>query len=1030
MVSPPTINGITTSNDETLSMNSPREKASIKTVEDSVNSNSRVNETSEISQPKIEEKKNDTKRPDSPTSSLASTISTRRAEAILEAQQVLHSAGYAESSLDDFNLLGIVMNPFGPGSHPAVSTSYIPISSNVQQEKTESNPYDLSTLTATVDNLTNMLNGFNTAVLQTTGTNSGLPDDHIEHTLEDALAEEITSQLPSCPDKYMVDTTSLQRFFHSKTGAMAEKFVARGHEMEHFYSNQANETYDDYINEKDVNVMETIPPIYFSPYFDLTNPQTFEELLIKDPQKDPKQHYETLTSFLDAVEIRLLHQVKYKSERFFQETDNFTLLKSWIAECLDDVHILRNQLESIMKHTVSSSSNIPKLASTRSNYDSLRVVLNQVDTVLEAKRSVSGLLHANDYTTALDVIHTSKLNIQQHLKNLKCMDNVSSQLTEYETLIVEKLCTDLSQLLFDYTDSKYAYDQVRKQKQQITQIIVNLRSCDKLSQANLLYTQRLCDLIKVMFKTTVGECADEKKEQNQQPTISEAVISMTFEQFTSCLEILMEQITSVLLTSSSVETFFKEEGFDDFFTSVVDTNNKTTKSNIITPFASALDLAQKSFVELLRLRKDAHSLLSLDDIKRLWDLCMGFCSSLEKCSNVTNTGSSLGYGIKSTLLVQVKAFLERKHECDLSQLVGSLDCEKWVQVDVSAERQAALTKLCTGRALLSTSSSKTKGPTTKNTSSTTYAEVEGTQYKVVWSCLLLIEKVISNLSCAAYFQSLSTTLIPKIAELLRLFNTRTQSLVLGAGAIHSSARLKSINAKHLALVTQCLELVITLIPHVRAGLMSLLPNKNQHVLLEEIDKTQKDMMEHNERVLSKFVSIIGGIVEHGLAPKISKTNFDVTAASKDKVVLCPFMEGIAINTKKMHQVLSALLPEEHLQDVFCRIYAYIDHKIPMLYISTAEANEPTLNADNRTQKSSFGLPLTIAGKKRMLYEIEMLTTGLNKLPGVRPWDFTMTKVLERKLDIEVVEKKDDVGASKDEEDKEENSENGVKQTEV
>jgi len=362
-------------------------------------------------------------------------------------------------------------------------------------------------------------------------------------------------------------------------------------------------------------------------------------------------------------------------------------------------------------------------------------------------------------------------------------------------------------------------------------------------------------------------------------------------------------------------------------------------------------------------------------------------------------------------------------------------------VDVSNERQAALTKLCTGRALLSSSSSKTKGSTAKNTSSTTYAEVEGTQYKVVWSCLLLIEKVINNLSCAAYFQSLSTTLIPKIAELLRLFNTRTQSLVLGAGAIHSSARLKSINAKHLALVTQCLELVITLIPHVRAGLMSLLPNKNQHVLLEEIDKTQKDMMEHNERVLSKFVSIIGGIVEHGLAPKISKTNFDVTAASttKDKIVLCPFMEGIAINTKKMHQVLSVLLPEEHLQDVFCRIYAYIDHKIPMLYISTAEANEPTLSSntpENRTQQNkSFRLPNTIAGKKRMLYEIEMLTTGLNKLPGVSPWDFTMMKVLERKLDIEVKKENGDASkdvdgdASKDKDGKEENSD-AVKQAEV
>ena len=44
--------------------------------------------------------------------------------------------------------------------------------------------------------------------------------------------------------------------------------------------------------------------------------QPMQELLIQNPQKDPKQYYETHTSFLDTVEIRLLHEVKYKSEKF------------------------------------------------------------------------------------------------------------------------------------------------------------------------------------------------------------------------------------------------------------------------------------------------------------------------------------------------------------------------------------------------------------------------------------------------------------------------------------------------------------------------------------------------------------------------------------------------------------------------------------------------------------------------------------------------------------------------------------------
>ena len=89
------------------------------------------------------------------------------------------------------------------------------------------------------------------------------------------------------------------------------------------------------------------------------------------------------------------------------------------------------------------------------------------------------------------------------------------------------------------------------------------------------------------------------------------------------------------------------------------------------------------------------------------------------------------------------------------------------------------------------------------------AVVEGVHYKVVWSCLLLVEMIMTYLSSAAYFQqSLATNAVTKVVEVMRLFNARTTNLVLGAGAIHSAARLKSINAKHLSYVTQCLEVVL------------------------------------------------------------------------------------------------------------------------------------------------------------------------------------------------------------------------------
>lgn len=275
------------------------------------------------------------------------------------------------------------------------------------------------------------------------------------------------------------------------------------------------------------------------------------------------------------------------------------------------------------------------------------------------------------------------------------------------------------------------------------------------------------------------------------------------------------------------------------------------------------------------------------------------------------------------------------------------------------------------------------------------AEVEGVEYKVVWSCLLLVEMTMTNLSAAGHFKILATNAVTKVAELLRLFNTRTTSLVLGAGAIHSAARLKSINAKHLSMVIQCLGMMTALLPHIRAALMSQLPHK-QHALLNDLDKIKKDYVDHSEKVLNKFVTIIGGIVEHGLAPRIAGTDFDARAkelsSETDEISCCVFLDGVSTNTKKMHQVLNAMLPPDHLQDVFSRIFAYVDQKVPTLIIAACTTSQKPNGSP------SFRLPSSDDGKRRLILEVESMTEKLNGLKGVLPWDFTCTNVLERKLD--------------------------------
>ena len=398
------------------------------------------------------------------------------------------------------------------------------------------------------------------------------------------------------------------------------------------------------------------------------------------------------------------------------------------------------------------------------------------------------------------------------------------------------------------------------------------------------------------------------------------------------------------------------------------------------------------------------------------------------------------------MLAQAKAFIERKHETHLKTLVSTLDAEKWNQCDVTAMRQSGIDRLCSGRAVMAAVAENTSTtPNSDNTSGTIQqAKVDNQQYvrersehisvtskmrersehaaqtaplktrfangkssgpevhaigvcvwrsftltharfarryRICWSALLLVQMLMEDLAAAVHFQSLSTDMVSKISELLRLFNSRTTQLVLGAGAIHSAAGLKSINAKHLALVSQCLAFVTTLLPHVRAALMAQLPRK-QHALLNDVDKIKHDLMEHDEKILSKFVSIVGSIVENGLAPAISSVDYDREVGAAVK--LSPFVDGVIKNVSKLHQVLASLLPPDQLLDIFSRIFNYLGIKVVELYLSCAEASNV-----------AFRLPSSVGGKERMKGEVKEMCAVLGALEGT---DKTKLEGLEERFE--------------------------------
>ena len=145
---------------------------------------------------------------------------------------------------------------------------------------------------------------------------------------------------------------------------------------------------------------------------------------------------------------------------------------------------------------------------------------------------------------------------------------------------------------------------------------------------------------------------------------------MTYPAFYNCLQLLIEEIQNILMTAHRVDEFCESENIfgDD------GQEQRWTKQAVV----QGSELATRSIAELLRLRREAHSVISLTEMKQLWDTCISFTTKMEGYSNDIRAVS-----LRSTLVGQAKAFLDRAHESNMSALVAALDSERWSQCEVS-----------------------------------------------------------------------------------------------------------------------------------------------------------------------------------------------------------------------------------------------------------------------------------------------------------------------------------------------------------
>jgi len=187
--------------------------------------------------------------------------------------------------------------------------------------------------------------------------------------------------------------------------------------------------------------------------------------------------------------------------------------------------------------------------------------------------------------------------------------------------------------------------------------------------------------------------------------------------------------------------------------------------------------------------------------------------------------------------------------------------------------------------------------------------VQGQHYRVPMSLLQLLKELGEYMNCADHLPALSTDLLQRIIEILGHYNQRTCQLVLGAGAMHL-AGLKSITARHLVLMSQCLSVMLVSIPLMRQYLAAYLPAKHE-VLLIQLDSVAKNYLEHRSQIHSKIVNIFKERIDFHCRAVLQASNAEPTPRG--------WARNLLKESTTLYRVLIQYLPEDQLSPIFQQI---------------------------------------------------------------------------------------------------------------
>ncbi|TMX05767.1 hypothetical protein EJD97_001802 [Solanum chilense] len=399
---------------------------------------------------------------------------------------------------------------------------------------------------------------------------------------------------------------------------------------------------------------------------------------------------------------------------------------------------------------------------------------------------------------------------------------------------------------------------------------------------------------------------------------------------------------------------------------------------------AACDAAHGRWAKILGVRSPIHPRLRLQEFLNVYNITQEFITATEKI------GGRLGYSIRGTLQSQAKAFIDFQHESRMAKMRAILDQENWAEIDVPDEFQTIVTSLfcsesetreladevsadiapSSPKMVLGSDGSPTAevrlqkiSQNAEHTDSTPRSEstaqsnetnsrergkssarllfFRGVGYHMVNCGLILVKMLSECIEMNNSLPGLSSEVVHRVVEILKLFNTRTCQLVLGAGAMQVSG-LKSITSKHLALASQVISFTYTIIPELKRILFLKVPETRKGLLILEVDRVAQDYKVHRDEIHSKLVQIMRErLLVHlrGLPQIVDSWNRPENADTQPS----QFARSITKEVGLLQRVLSRTLHELDVQAIFRQVviifHSQISEAFSHLDISSEHAKK-------------------------------------------------------------------------------------------